>query len=209
MTPTVAAPPKPRSRPESRRKSTSPPASSPSQKAVEDALSEKESEPEEKVLDLTTLARPRRTVKLPTKDHPEGEMFEIRLLDDFGVQKQQQLLTWSRRYDKLYNRDDDQPDLQDEDLDKLKWYLDSMFEEILDAPKVKKNQMTDSLRQRVVLVFSMAPALLRDERNAMEFRRGLFGELIQRKLISQEEFIQVMTEMSEDRQEEMNSILVS
>jgi hypothetical protein len=178
-------------------------------KKIDEALAEKEDKPEDKVLDLTTLARSRRTVKLPTKEKPEGEIFEIRLLDDFGVQQQQQILTWSRRYDKLYNRDDGRPDLSDGEADLMKHYLDSMFEEILDAPKTKKNQMGDSLRQRVVLVFSMAPALLRDERNAMEFRRALLGELIERGISSEDELLTVMNEMTDERQKEMNSILVS
>lgn len=151
-------------------------------------------EDDSKVLDLTTMAPTRRVVKLPTADQPQGEQFEIRLLDDFGIQQQQKILTWSRRYDSLYNREPDEPDLTEDQADMLKFYLDSMFEMVLDAPKAVKRDMRDGLRQRVVQTFSYAPLVARQEEEAKAQRKSVFGLLVRKGIVSQERLDQLIEE---------------
>lgn len=122
-------------------------------------------EAEENVLDLTALAPNRKLVKLPTHRKPEGETFELRLMDDFGIGMQQKLLNWSRTYERLFNSDEE---LSPEQETRLKFVLDSLFDVVLDAPKSVKAKMNDGIRSRVMMAFSLAPLMARQERDAKE-----------------------------------------
>lgn len=123
---------------------------------------------ENKVLDLSALAPSRRLVKVPTSDDPEGERFELRLLDDFGIRDQQRLLSWSRQYDQLFNADEDLDASQQE---KMEWLLNSMFEMVLDAPKAKLAKIPDAVKNRVVTAFSLAPLLAQQDRERAAARK--------------------------------------
>lgn len=112
------------------------------------------------VLNLTSLVPSRKLVKLPTKSHPEGEAFELRLLDDFGIVDQQKLLTWSKRFEELWNKDED---LTEDEGTQMKHLLDVMFDKVLDAPEEDKGDMPDHIRSRVVTAFTLVPLLARQE----------------------------------------------
>lgn len=122
---------------------------------------------EDQILDLT-LPTTRRMVKLPTKAHPEGEPYELRLLDDFGIADQQQLLAWSRRFDGLFNLDeaDNNGPLTDDQKLIMKKCLDSLFDMVIVAPAAVKKAMPDSIRHRVVTAFTLAPLIARQEAQA-------------------------------------------
>jgi hypothetical protein len=119
-----------------------------------------EDEDDDQVLDLVSIAPARRPVKIPTKRKPEGEPFTLRLMDDFGIEIQQQLMSWGRRYDALFNKEDD---LTADERTKLKYYLDCIFDQVLDAPKSIKKDIPDGVRSRVVTAFTLAPLLARQE----------------------------------------------
>jgi hypothetical protein len=119
---------------------------------------------EENVLDLTSLAPNRRLVKLATTEHPDGERFQIRMLDDFGIGTQQQLLAHSRKLEALFNAEEE---LKQDQRDRMKFLLDELFNRLLVPPsdmtedrfiEVKKS-MSDAVRNRVVSAFSLVPRL--------------------------------------------------
>ena len=128
-----------------------------------------EKEDDENVLDLVSIAPTRRLVRVPTKDKPEGQTFELRLMDDFGIMQQQELLSWGRRYDALFNKEED---LTDDERLKLKHYLDCIFDTVLDAPKAVKKTMPDGVRNRVVTAFTLAPLLARQEADRKEAEKA-------------------------------------
>lgn len=130
---------------------------------------EPEEKKEPKVLDLTALAPNRRLVKLPTAEHPKGETFEIRLLDDFGIATQQKLLNWSRTYERLFNSEED---LSDDEQVRLKFVLDSLFDAVLDAPVAVKREMSDAVRSRVMTTFSLAPLIAQQEQRQAEIEEA-------------------------------------
>lgn len=145
---------------------------------------------EPKVLDLTALTPSRRLVKLPTKGHPEGQNFELRLVEDFGIEMQQKLLAWSRRYQQLMQADED---LDEHQTARLRFLLDNLFEQVLDAPVVIKRGMDDAVRNRVVTAFSWAPVLAQQETQLEMIRR-----MIEKEMITQDQVDEVMTEMRAD-----------
>lgn len=118
--------------------------------------------PEEKpVLDFTQLAPTRRKIRLPTAREPaQGEVFELRLLDDFGIADQQALLSMSRRYEALWNSEAALDASQKTILASL---LNDMLDRVLEAPKTVKRTMRDNIKARVVTAFSMAPLLTAQE----------------------------------------------
>ena len=120
------------------------------------------------VLDLTSIIPPRKLVRLPTRSNPKGEVYELRLLDDFGIEEQQQLLSWSRRFEALWNKED--KDLSPRERVKLKWLLNAMFIKVLDAPDEVKRDIDDTVKSRVVTAFTMVPLLERQKREAEEAR---------------------------------------
>lgn len=125
------------------------------------------------VLDLTNLIPTRKLVKLATPDHPEGTTFELRLLDDFGIVEQQQLLTWSKRFEKLWNHEGDE-DLTDAQRTTMMHLLDQMFGLVLAKPSSMsddefnraKEAFPDYVKSRVVTAFTYVPLMMRQEAEA-------------------------------------------
>lgn len=132
-------------------------------------------EPEDDVLDLTSLIPTRKMVKLPTQAHPEGEVFELRLLDDFGLIDQQQLLTWSKRFEQLWNNETGK-DLTKEEQTVMLALLDRMFQLVLAPPKGMSDEdfakvkatFPDHIKSRVVTAFTYVPLMMRREAEARE-----------------------------------------
>lgn len=122
-------------------------------------------EEDPQVIDLTTLAPNRRMVKIPTKRKPEGEPFEIRLLDDFGIKDQQQLLSWNRRFEKYWNSEED---LSESEQDTMEVTMNKIFWKVLDAPKEVKDSVVEAVRSRIVMAFTLAPLFAQQEALAKE-----------------------------------------
>ena len=121
---------------------------------------------EDDILDLTSIVPPRKLVRIPTKANPKGEVHELRLLDDFGIEEQQQLLSWSKRFEALWNKDG--KDLTPKERVKMRWLLNAMFWKVLDAPDEVKRNVDDTIKSRVVTAFTMVPLLERQRREAQE-----------------------------------------
>lgn len=119
---------------------------------------------EDDILDLTSIVPPRKLVRIPVKGSPKGEVHELRLLDDFGIEEQQQLLSWSKRFEALWNKDG--KDLTPRERVKMKWLLNAMFFKVLDAPDEVKRNVDDTVKSRVVTAFTMVPLLERQKREA-------------------------------------------
>jgi hypothetical protein len=117
---------------------------------------------EDDVLDLTSIIPSRKLVRIPTHSNPLGEVHELRLLDDFGIEEQQQLLGWSRRFEALWNKEG--KDLTPRERVKMKWLLNAMFFRVLDAPDEVKRDVDDTIKSRVVTAFTMVPLLERQKR---------------------------------------------
>lgn len=127
-------------------------------------------------IDLTRATK-RRKVLLPlTKSTPEGDrvpeldeegkpktkVFEVRLIDDFGLAMQQRLLSYSRKYEKLFNNDEP---LSEKDAKQLDYYHDEMFSRVLVAEEVDRQKIDIAAQQRVVTTFSRGPLIDSMEEN--------------------------------------------
>jgi hypothetical protein len=108
---------------------------------------------EDMILDLTTLAPKRSKVRLPTPESEEGELFDLRSMDDFGIAEQQQLTMEGKEFDALWNTQD----LNSAQRKRLKTLLDHMLEKVLDAPAPVKKHLKDGQRSQIVLAFTLAP----------------------------------------------------
>lgn len=109
---------------------------------------------DEPLLDLSTILK-RPTVKIVSKEHPEGKLYELASHDDFGIIEQHRLKADVDSYDKLWEKED----LTDTERERLKELLDRMFEKVLDAPKTIKAQIGDHQRAQIVRAFHYAPAV--------------------------------------------------
>jgi hypothetical protein len=119
---------------------------------------------ETQVLDLTTIAPVRPTVNIRTPDHPNGKVYELRVIDDFGIEDQQQLTREGAEFDKLWNTDR----LNGAQRKRLKMLLDHMFDRVLDAPADIRARLSDGQRSQVVLAFTLAPLAAAAQRQQTE-----------------------------------------
>ena len=149
------------------------------------------------VLDLTALAPTRTLVRIPTLEHPvEGEVFELRLVDDFGIEMQHKLLAWSKKFAQLMAKANDGNELEEEESNRLRFTLDAVFEAVLQnadgAPlsKEQKGKVGDPGRQRVMQGFTWGPTL-----EAQRLQAALLDRLIARGQLKQEHVDQVMNEI--------------
>lgn len=152
---------------------------------------EEEEKRPDRLLDLVTLAPTRRRVLLPTPAKPNGEQYEIRLLEDFGIGTQQRLNVWARKYDRLLGSDDE---LNQAEQAELEYALGLLFEEILQAPPEFKADAPDFVKQRVVRAFSLAPQLDQIERTTAELERTTLHLLVRKGYATQEQIDEVVEE---------------
>lgn len=85
-----------------------------------------------------------------------GNLYEIRRLDDFGIGKQRRLDRDGREFAQLWSSKDDFDEGGDDDT-RLKFLLDRIFEDLLDASDDVKAEFKDAQKAKVVLDFSLAP----------------------------------------------------
>jgi hypothetical protein len=149
----------------------------------------------EQVLNLAALTKPRKLVKLPTKIKPEGEQYELRLIDDFGIEKQQRLLSWGRQFQALMSSD---KDLTDNEVERLKFLLNSVFHSVLtsvaggSSPDAVEG-VSDAVKNRVVQTFIWGPLL-----GQQEAQMEVIKKLIAKNLLTQEQVDEALDEMRAD-----------
>jgi hypothetical protein len=85
-----------------------------------------------------------------------GKLYEIRRLDDFGIAKQRRLDRDGREFAQLWNNSEDFDEGSEQDV-RLKFLLDRIFSELLDAPEDIREGFKDAEKAKVVLDFSLAP----------------------------------------------------
>jgi len=159
---------------------------------AEPAVPEIKDEDSDDILNLADLTRPRKLVKLPTRRVPAGEQYELRLIDDFGIEKQQKLLSWGRQFQKLMSSD---KDLTDNESERLKFLLNSVFHSVLEpvaggSALDAVEGVSDSVKNRVVQAFIWGPLLGQQEAQMEVIRR-----LIEKNLLTQEQVDEVQEEM--------------
>ena len=90
----------------------------------------------------------------------DGKLYDVRVMDDFGVGAQKRLNTDGREFYALWNSPDDLDDDQEARMEQL---LDRMFfgdekaPSLIDAPKPLLRKMGPGSRAEVVLAFTLAP----------------------------------------------------
>jgi hypothetical protein len=146
--------------------------------------------PEPEAVDLVNLSPTRRLVKIPTRRKPGGEEFELRLVEDFGIERQQQLMAWSRRFQALMSQDED---LTASETSRLRFLLENITEAVLDCPKSVLTTLTDTVKNRVVQAFSWGPALAQQEQQTELVRR-----LIEKKYVTEDQVDEVMAEIRKE-----------
>jgi len=110
----------------------------------------------EPLLDISGLAPTRPTIRLRLPSDPEGTLYEIKLLAEFGIAEQQALVQDGQKFDKLFGSDK----LNNAERKQLKTILDRMFETVLVAPAKVKAECNDSVRSQIVTAFTVAPLVM-------------------------------------------------
>jgi hypothetical protein len=130
----------------------------------------------EPLVDLDDIAPDRPTVRFG------GKLYEMRVLDDFGIAKQHALNRDGREFYGLWTSDDELSDAQQQRLQML---LERMFDQVLDAPDTVKGELTDGKKTQVVLGFTLAP-LVQQQKTA------------QKKALEEQEQAAGQTEQTQD-----------
>lgn len=90
----------------------------------------------------------------------DGKLYDVRVMDDFGIAAQQRLNRDGRDFYQLWNAEEDLTDDQEARMEQL---LDRMFfgdekaPSIIDAPKTLLRKLGAGSRAEVVLTFTLAP----------------------------------------------------
>ena len=112
----------------------------------------------EPLVDLDDIAPSKPTVRYG------GKLYEMRTLDDFGIEKQQQLTRDGREFFRLWSADDE---LNKKQRERLKMLLERMFDQVFDAPAAVKQELSDGKKAQVVLGFTLAPLAQRQAQMQM------------------------------------------
>lgn len=99
---------------------------------------------EEPLLELSTLAPKRPTVTI------DENIYELRAAGELGIVEEQELRSEGAEFAKLWGKED----LTANGRKRLKMLLDKMFDRILMAPEEVKAGLSDSQRQRLIMVFT-------------------------------------------------------
>lgn len=110
----------------------------------------------EPILDISTIAPERPAVRIRTAKDPDGTLYELKLLAEFGIADQQSLVRDGQAFDTLFNKDV----LTGNERKRLKQILDRMFEKVLIADAKVKLLCNDHVRSQVVTAFTVAPLVM-------------------------------------------------
>ena len=162
---------------------------------------------ERQPVDLIDLTPLRTLVRIPTLDHPvDGEVYEMRLVDDFGVEVQPKLLAWSKRYTSLFTKASNGEDLDEKELAQLRFTLDAVFEHVLQhadgspLSKTERARISDHGRQRVMTGFTWGPTL-----EAQRIQSAAFDRLVAKGYLKQEQLDEVMREIQQELLERLST----
>jgi hypothetical protein len=110
---------------------------------------ETEVKPSEPRFDFDELAPDHETIKVG------GKLYEIKRLDDFGIEDQQALDRDGREFARLWTSD---TELTANQKPRLKFLLERIFGQLLpDVPKAQRAKIRDAAKAELVLDFSLAP----------------------------------------------------
>ena len=84
---------------------------------------------------------------------PSGALYDLRLLSDFGIAEQQELMRDGESYDGLWAK----TPLTGGEKKKLEQTLNRMFDRVLDAPPRVKRLVNASQRSQIIQAFTIAP----------------------------------------------------
>lgn len=110
------------------------------------------------IIEIDTLDPERGEVSI------NGELYEIKLLAEYGIADQHRLKRELKQYDDLWKKGS----LTAKEEKQLKARLDHIFTEVLIAPKELKAKVKDQGRQQVVMAFTLAPLVQEAAREAKE-----------------------------------------
>lgn len=123
-------------------------AKAPAKPEVEVDLGRPDPKDAEPVLKVNTKERTRPTIDIDDK------LYELKTIGDFGIGKQQILNRDGREFYQLWTSEDE---LDENQQKRLKFLLERMYAEVLDAPKSVARKLNDSEKADVVLTFTLAP----------------------------------------------------
>jgi hypothetical protein len=153
-----------------------------------DLMDEQEERPE--LLNLSSLVPTRRMVKLPITGDPKGYVCQLRLIEDFGIETQQRLIAWGKEFQKLYGSD---TVLKEAGRERLRFLLDHLFDDVIDAPVSVKEKIPDTIKNKVIQAFTWAPLLAQQELQSQVIQR-----LIDRGNLTQGQVDEVLEEMRQE-----------
>lgn len=105
------------------------------------------------ILDLSTLAPERQTVRIKSSKHPEGKLYELATPNDLSLEDQQFLYARAGVLDSLMGK----RKLSRNQRDELRMVLDKGAAIVLlDAPTEILDELSDLHKQSVILVFLTA-----------------------------------------------------
>jgi hypothetical protein len=106
----------------------------------------------EPVLELDTLAPKRPTVRIRTPENRDGELYDMRLPEEFGIEEEQLYRAELREYGELMGKDK----LTSAERKSLKARLRSLAGKILIAPGEVIGELKDRQQQAVITNFTAA-----------------------------------------------------
>jgi hypothetical protein len=108
----------------------------------------------EPVLTLSTKHVKRPQVEI------DGELYDLKLYKDFGIEDQHSLHYDGIEFDKLWQKHP----LNSSERKRLKGALDRMYEKVFVAPAKVKNNLGDDMKQEIVKAFTYAPVQMAVQR---------------------------------------------
>ena len=102
----------------------------------------------EPIIKVKTKGRQRPIIEI------DDEQYEMRTMGDFGIGKQQQLNRDGREFGQLWTSD---KELTDDQAKRLKFLLERLYAEVVNAPKAVLRKLNDAEKADVVLNFTLAP----------------------------------------------------
>lgn len=121
-------------------------------------LPDLEDETEEPLAELSLLEPVRPTVRIKSKRHPEGKLYELRELNDFGLLEQHALKRDGAEFDRLWRRDK----LTKTEGQRIEMLLERLFDQALIVPDEDadiKTRLRDGQKANVIMLFTSAPAI--------------------------------------------------
>ena len=116
------------------------------------------------VLDISTIAPIRPTVRLRWSEQPDGKLYELAVFDDISIAHQQFLYSRGDRLQQLM----EMSPLGDDERDELELIVDGMVGIVLpDLPEKARGELGGMQKVRIVEAFTMASPELKSRVEAL------------------------------------------